>query len=197
MRSEGGSSRMIERHVMLLPLPLSPTRPKPSPSAIESETPSTALTTPPWPRKYVFRLSTCRSSGGTPPHHARQTVPEQTETDADACNCQAREDGQPPRGHEELARLGHHRPPLGIRRLNAQPEEPERRAGQDVQHHGRHGEDQRRAHHIRKQVADDDPSVAIAERSGRLDVFQLPGDENLAADKPRKADPTDQDQRVI
>ena len=47
MRAAGrGVSRKIERHVMLLPEPDSPTRPSVSPSATAKDTPSTALIVP-------------------------------------------------------------------------------------------------------------------------------------------------------
>src|SRR3982074_2883232 len=111
MRAAGGSSRMMERQGMLLPLPLSPTRPTTSPSATDSDTPSTALTTPSCRRNTVRRFSMRRSSGGTSTHQTGQSIAEHTEADADAGDGQSREDRQPPGGHEELARLGDHRPP--------------------------------------------------------------------------------------
>src|SRR6266851_918595 len=126
MRADGGSNRMMERQVMLLPLPLSPTRPSTSPSATESETPSTAFTTPSARRNTVRRFSIRRSSGGTSAHQTGQTIAEHTEADPNARDRQAGEHRQPPSGHEELARLRHHRPPFRIRRLHPESQEPER-----------------------------------------------------------------------
>src|ERR1700737_1154318 len=105
MRAAGGSRRMMERQVMLLPLPLSPTRPTTSPSATDSDTPSTAFTTPSDNRNTVRRFSMRSSSGGTSAHQTRQAVAEHTEADADARDRQTGEHRQPPGGHEELARL--------------------------------------------------------------------------------------------
>ena len=54
---------MIDSAVMLLPQPDSPTTPSVWPSSIAKVTPSTALTTPSWVKKWVRRpLTSSRSS---------------------------------------------------------------------------------------------------------------------------------------
>ena len=53
MRPGRPMSRRIDSAVMLLPQPDSPTTPSVSPSSIEKLTPSTALTTPSWVKKWV------------------------------------------------------------------------------------------------------------------------------------------------
>ncbi len=69
----GGTSRMIDSAVTDLPQPLSPTTPSVSPRASESDTPSTALTTPSRVWKCVRRSLTdevpgaaCRASSHPP-----------------------------------------------------------------------------------------------------------------------------------
>ena len=48
----------MEKPVMDLPQPDSPTMPRISPGLTENETPSTAFTTPPRVKKWVLRLAT-------------------------------------------------------------------------------------------------------------------------------------------
>src|SRR5262245_24217341 len=62
MRAARGSSPTIERHVVVLPLPDSPTSPSVSPYPSSKRTRSTALTTgvPPNVKKCVWRSATCR-----------------------------------------------------------------------------------------------------------------------------------------
>src|SRR5918994_7194515 len=75
-----GLSCMIERAVTLLPLPDSPTIPIVSPASSENETPSTALTTPSWVLKWVFRLFTSSIATATPHSPGGLSPPERKGT---------------------------------------------------------------------------------------------------------------------
>jgi hypothetical protein len=59
------------------------------------------------------------------PQGLRQTVPDQPEPRAQDQNGDAGIGHQPPVAQEEVARLGDHQSPLGVRRLHTQPEEGE------------------------------------------------------------------------
>src|SRR5437667_88620 len=66
MRAAGrGTSRRIERHVMLFPDPDSPTRPSVSPAATAKETPSTALIVPQRVTRWVRRSRTSMTGAVT------------------------------------------------------------------------------------------------------------------------------------
>src|SRR5437899_11816256 len=66
MRAAGrGTSRRIERYVMLFPDPDSPTRPSVSPSATAKETPSTALIVPQRVTRCVRRSRTSMTGAVT------------------------------------------------------------------------------------------------------------------------------------
>src|SRR5215813_6864634 len=64
MRAARGSRPTIERHVVVLPLPDSPTSPRVSPSRSVKSTPSTARTTrvPPNAKKWVCRPAICKTT---------------------------------------------------------------------------------------------------------------------------------------
>src|SRR6267154_1441741 len=70
-RPGSGTSRSSERAVTDFPEPDSPTIPTVSPSATSKLTPSTALTTPAWVKKWVLRFSTRSRLVETLPPHPR------------------------------------------------------------------------------------------------------------------------------
>src|SRR5437879_8168380 len=92
-----GSSRMMERAVVVLPQPLSPARPRASPSPTSNDTPSTAWTVPACVVYSIERSSTSRRASLTPPQSGVQDfvegVPEQVKAEHQA------HDAEP--GHDE------------------------------------------------------------------------------------------------
>src|SRR6202042_1760338 len=137
-----GSRFMIDSAVMVLPQPDSPTIPSVSPGSTWIDTPSTACTTPSLSRISV-RRSVISSSGATrfsflarpsPPlpalqpglERVPQRVADEVERDAGQDDRDARRVDQPP---VVLAALQvgqaarQHVPPVGRRRLHAEPEE--------------------------------------------------------------------------
>src|SRR5260221_3248286 len=137
MRAPVGSRPTIDRHVVVLPQPDSPTRPRVSPSRIVNEMSSTARTTrvPPNDVKWVLRFWTSSKGGLGPVLISRrsavallgveldpQPVAEQLGRQHDQHDAQPRNHGQPPlAGHQGRARLGEHQAPgrLGPRHAYA------------------------------------------------------------------------------
>src|SRR6185369_451859 len=145
MRPARGKSPTIERHVVVLPLPDSPTSPRVSPSRRVKLTPSTALTTraPPKVKKCVWRPATCKTASrlatalgealqipqlGIEPN--AQPVAEQLGREHDQQDARPRKDREPPlAGHQGGARLREHEPTGRLRRRDAHAEEAQRGLG--------------------------------------------------------------------
>src|SRR5262245_46407470 len=165
-----GMSLRMARQVRLLPEPLSPTRPSASPGAIVNDTFRT--TDRPSRAKVTVRRSTSSASlrAMDPAHDVRRAVADQPHDEGGHDDGDPREDDDPRGSEDEIAALGDHHAPLGSRRLHAEPEEAERRAGQNVEDEVAHAENERRHHHVRQQVAEHDPEVAIPEAPGGEDV---------------------------
>src|SRR5690606_4346780 len=146
MRPGCGTKPMMDRAVMLLPQPDSPTTPTVSPGYSWKLTPSTALTTPRSVKKCVRRFRTSRigsafmvrsvsGSISSLPQARVQRVPQPFAQQVDAQHRQQNRDagkgGQPPRVENVLPALGDHGAPRGLGRLHAQAEKAERRLHQN------------------------------------------------------------------
>ncbi len=97
------------------------------------------------------------------------------------------------------SRGAQHAAPRGLRRLRAEPEEAERRLGQDRDRQVDRDEHEQRRADVRDHVAHHDPPAARSERAGRLGVRIAHHLEHGAAHDPREGgqdhDP-DRDHRV-
>src|SRR2546425_12525457 len=78
-----GRSRMMERAVVVLPQPLSPARPRASPSPTSNDTPSTAWTVPACVVYSIARPSTSRRASLTPSQARVQDFVEGAPVEAD------------------------------------------------------------------------------------------------------------------
>src|SRR6185503_4031733 len=140
----------MARASVVLPQPLSPTRPTTSPAPISRLMPSSTWAGPPSVTKSTLSPRTERSSAiAAIPHgpaaaqprieDVAQAVAEQVEAHDGEEDGQARRRRVPPRIREELARLGDRPAPLGRRRRRPQPEKSERRGGEDREPHADRG----------------------------------------------------------
>src|SRR5882724_4907697 len=145
---EGRIPRMARARVVL-PHPLSPTRPTTSPGPTSRLMPSSTCATPPSVTKSTLSPRTDRSSviaSGAAPAQPRvedvaQPVTEQVEAHDGEEDGDTRRRRVPPRVREELARLRDRPAPLGRGRRRPEPEEAQRGGGQDREPHA-----DRRAH---------------------------------------------------
>src|SRR5882762_4787063 len=137
MRAARGKSPTIDMHVVVLPLPDSPTSPSVSPSRRVKLTPSTALTTraPPNVKKWVRRSVTSRTGSPAPSQipclrieaHA-EPVAEQLGREHDQEDARAREHREPPLArHQRGPRFREHEAPGGLGRRHTDAEEAQRR----------------------------------------------------------------------
>src|SRR3954447_12005178 len=200
---------MTVRHVTLLPEPLSPTSPTNSPRRSVNETSSTARTTPPSVRMNVCKPSTRRISSAATSDTASaslictqqvgQAVADEAEPDTDDDDRDPRQRREPPGAEDVVLPVGDHRPPLRRRRLRAEPEEPERRAEEDVPDGVDHREDQYERDDVRKDVPQHHAAVPVAERLRREDVLPTLREHRVPARDARVADPArepDRDEHV-
>src|SRR5262245_39415896 len=192
-----GMSLRIARQVRLLPEPLSPTRPNASPGAIVNDTFRTTLR--PSRANVTDRRSTSSASlrAMDPAHDVRRAVADQADEESGHDDGEAREDHDPRGGDDEVAALGDHHAPLGRRGLHAETEEAQRGSRQDVEHEVAHPEDEGRHHHVREQVPEHDPEVAVPEAPGGEDVAAPPRAKRLAAHNSRVGDPAHQRDRDV
>src|SRR5581483_11410309 len=193
----GGSRPSTERHVRLLPEPLSPTRPNASPGAISNETPRTTGVAP--PLKAIVRSSAWRPAAlavdtadvvGKP-------VAEEAEEEPDDHDRETGEEDEPRSGRDEVAPVRDHHAPLRLRRLHTEAEEPERGAGHDVEHEVAHRKDDRGRDHVRQHVPEHDPQPRVAEAVRRDHVLTAFRAERLAAHDPRVRHPADDRDRDV
>src|SRR4030095_8305921 len=149
MRAARGRRPTIDRHVVVLPLPDSPTSPSVSPSPSEKLTPSTALTTraPPNVKKWVWSPETSRTGAirararplqipllGIEPYS--QPVAEELGRENDQQDARAWKHREPPLArHQRGARLRQHEAPGGRRRRHPGREGPQRRLRRDAPPH--------------------------------------------------------------
>src|SRR5262249_18308324 len=156
MRPARGKSPTIERHVVVLPLPDSPTSPSVSPWLSAKLTRSTAFTTrvPPKVKKCVWRSATCRIAVMRTRRALQipqlrvepnpEPIAEELGRENDQEDTGAGEHRQPPLAdHQGRARLREHEPPGGLRRRHTDPEKGQRRlrddhdADREARQHGR------------------------------------------------------------
>src|SRR5262245_13385281 len=192
MDAPRGMSLRMARQVRLLPEPLSPTRPNASPGAIANDTFRTTVR--PSRANVTVRQSTSSASlrAMDPAHDVRRAVTDQADEEGGDDDGEAREDHDPRGGDDEVAALGDHHAPLGRRGLHAETEEAQRGSRQDVEHEVAHPEDEGRHHHVREQVPEHDPEVAVPEAPGGEDVAAPTGAEGLTAHDPRIGHPAHQ-----
>src|SRR5437879_5080466 len=128
--------------------------------------PSTAWTTPSSVANSTMRSRTARTGSGTDAPLGRvecvaEAVAYEVHAEDDQHDGQAREHRQPPRLRVVLP-LEDERAERGCRRLDAEPEEGERRFDQDRLADGERSVDDDRADRVRQHVAGHDPQVAGA-----------------------------------
>src|SRR6266404_9893257 len=138
-----GRMPRMARASVVLPHPLSPTRPTTSPGPTSRVMPSSTCATPPSVTKSTLSPRTESSSGiggrAAPAQpwveDVAQPVAEQVEAHDGEEDGEARRRGVPPRVGQELARLRDRAAPLGRGRRRAEPEEAEGGGGQDGEPH--------------------------------------------------------------
>jgi hypothetical protein len=120
-----------------------------------------------------LKLWPSRSAAQGGVQRVAQPIAQQVEPDHRQHDRDAREQDQPGRGAVVGLALVDHAAPAWRRRLDADPQEAQRRFRQD---HGagpdRHRDDDQ-PEHVRQQVTEDDANVGGAHRARRLDVFAL------------------------
>src|SRR6266850_4181638 len=138
MRPGGGISRMTLKAVTDFPHPDSPTMPSVSPALSSNETPSTAFTTPSGVKNWVFRSRTSRSGPGNASYlpepwikSVADCIPEEVGGKHGEEDQHPWPDHQPARVEEKGLGVGEHVAPAWYWRIDAQPEEVERRFGED------------------------------------------------------------------
>src|SRR6202167_491940 len=174
-----GSRFMIDRAVMVLPQPDSPTMPRVSPSSTCKVTPSTACTTPCLSWMWV-RRSSISSSAVTwlaflpllQPGLERvaERVADEVERDARQDDRDARRVNQPPvvTALDVLEAAGQHRAPVGRRRLDTEAQEAEAGQGQDRVRDRERALHDDRADRVPEHVPDDRPHRHAADDPDRL-----------------------------
>src|SRR5260370_37528081 len=132
-----GTSRMMESAVTLLPLPLSPTSPRISPSSRSNETPFTARTVPRSVANRVCRLRTLsrgiasafRLADGAPRAPAArveavaQAIAHEVDTEHAEHDGAGRGQEHPRRVAQKAPRLAHVAPPARLRRPRPPPQQ--------------------------------------------------------------------------
>src|SRR5438876_11456574 len=138
-----GRTPRMARASVVLPQPLSPTRPTTSPRATSRLMPSSTWATPPSVTKSTRKPRTDRSSviacdAGAPQariEDVAQTVAEQVEAHDGEKDREPGGRGIPPRVGQELARLRDRPAPLGRGRRRPEPEKAQRGGGHDREPH--------------------------------------------------------------
>src|SRR5581483_8509523 len=186
-----GRSLMMERRVVVLPEPDSPTKPSVSPSRTSRSTPRTTVRRPRRAAKTTRRPRISSSGLGSDPIVASTSAPNVPPAVADGVSDhahgdtenhehQARQRRNPPGGEQIGLTGGHDGSELGGGRLNAESEKRESGQQQKVDDDVDRGEDDARAEQVREGVAHDRSSVGIAERTSRKHELALPKHEHLA-----------------
>ena len=125
-RVEDGSSRIRPRQTMVLPEPLSPTRPRISPRAeIEARRRRRCAARRPSTASPRTDSSVAHSRA---PSTSPRPSPSRLKPKASSNDGEARESGDPPGRGDEALPLGDHHAPFGRRRLNAEAEIADRGA---------------------------------------------------------------------
>src|SRR5256885_2793111 len=198
-----GRSRMMERAVVVLPQPLSPARPRASPSPTSNDTPWTARTVPACVVYSIERSSTSRRASLTPPQSGIQDfvegVPEQVEAE------HQEHDAEP--GHDEPPGVVQDRIALDCLRDDSAPAHgvggPQSQEGEDAlgQDRDGHSEDcvrENQRERVREDMADQNPRARRTEHLRPLDEHPLFDRKHLAPDHAgghRPAgEPDDEDQ---
>src|SRR5262245_45255244 len=175
----GPAGRMprIARASVVLPQPLSPTRPTTSPGAMSRLMPSRTWAMPPSVTKSTRRPRTesrsaiaCGAAAAQPRvEDVTQAVAQQIEAHHGEKDGQARRRRVPPRIGEELARLGDGPAPLRRGRRRAEAEEPQRGGGEDGEAHADGGAYDDRRGDVGQHVQHGQPPGRGAERRRALD----------------------------
>src|SRR3989442_7221481 len=189
-----GRSRMIARAVVVLPHPLSPARPRASPSPTSNDTPWTAWTVPACVVYSIERSSTSKRASLTPPQSRVQDfvegVPEQVEAEHEE------HDAEP--GHDEPPGVVQDRGVVDRLRDDSAPahgvggpqsEEGEDALGQDRDGNGEDRVRQNQGERVREDVAHQDPGARRPEHLRPLDEHPLFDREDLAPDDPGRHGP--------
>src|SRR5439155_18896139 len=185
IRAVFGRRPRIDIEVTLLPEPDSPTIPSTSFSWTSNDTPSTAFTTPSSVGNSTWRSRTestapsgisASSTGSRSVSVRRLRVKRMAQAVAEEVDGKDGEQDEQAGEVDEIRgvgahgaiRLGKHRPPRQVRRLDAEAEERERRLGDDRQAH-----DERRVHRDRpdsvgEEVPHDDPEARRTRGTRRL-----------------------------
>src|SRR5262245_51507312 len=197
MRAPRGRSPTIERQVVVLPLPDSPTSPSVSPAPRAKLTPSTARMTraPPKVRKWVWRSETSRTGGiGSEPLQVpelgmeadAQPVAEELARQHDEQDAQSGEHREPPLPrHQGGARLREHEAPGGLGRGHPDAQEAQRRLRDDDDPDGQARQHRRRVQHVRQDVPLDHAPLVGTRDLGQLHELALAQRQDLAADDAR------------
>src|SRR2546422_4431676 len=189
-----GRSRMMERAVVVLPQPLSPARPRASPSPTSNDTPSTAWTVPACVVYSIERSSTSRRASLTPPQPGVQDfvegVPEQVKAE------HQEHDAEP--GHDEPPGIVQDRGVFdrfrddsapAIRVGGPQSEECEDAFGQNRDGDGEDRIRENQGERVREHVAHQDPGARRPEHLRPLDEHPLFDREDLTPDDPGRHRP--------
>src|SRR5438552_697278 len=184
-RPGGGTSRMIDSDVTLLPQPLSPTSPSTSPRSIEKLTPSTARSTPSPVSKWVWRPSTESSGAMSEPEPGvegvAQPVAEEIDGEDGQHDREPRKGREPPRRGDVVPSVGEHPAPGGRGRLDAQPQEGQRRLVDDHERQLERGHDDDRGEGVRQHVAEEQAHRPVAAGTGAADELPLPDRQHVGA----------------
>src|SRR5712692_5911806 len=191
------TSPITVSQLTLLPEPDSPTTPIVSPGEIENDTPSTAFTRPSSVGKCTLRSLTSSNGSATRPpigyprvdpltgqsllapeplvrvQGVAEPIDDEVHGEDGDEDHHAGEPDQPgSQQHERLA-IVQQITPGGRGRHDPEPEERQRRLGQDgARHQEGHVHDDR-PQRVRHDVVEDDPLVGCSRRPGGLDVFLL------------------------
>src|ERR1700678_3463474 len=180
--------RRIESALTLLPLPISPTTPRLSPSAMSNDTPSTAVLQPLSPRNWTVRSST-ESSGAAISALALQSriedvaqaVAEQIEAQRGQSDAETRKQHHPPGFGRVVAAFGDDGAPTRGRRRHADPEEAQRGFGENGVGEDEGHMDEQRADAVGQNGTQHDPRIAGSGDAGRLDIVELTDNERGGA----------------
>src|SRR3989449_4203765 len=189
-----GRSRMMERAVVVLPQPLSPARPRASPSPTSNDTPSTAWTVPACVVYSIERSSTSRRASLTPPQSGVQDfvegVPEQVKAEHEEHNAEPGHD-EPPGIVQDRGVFDRFRddPAPAIRVGGPQSEECEDAFGQNRDGDGEDRIRENQGERVREHVAHQDPGARRPEHLRPLDEHPLFDREDLTPDDPGRHRP--------
>src|SRR4029077_4524577 len=114
-----------------------------------------------------------------------QAVAQEAHADRDEHDGDSGKGRDPPGVLDVFAALAEHSPPRRRGRRNAEPEEAQGRLGEDDPGQIEGQEHDQRIHHVRQDVARDDPGPGRPEGPGALDEFPLPEGPHRGADGER------------